>query len=111
MIRAGALRELVDLVARTPGPARDRYNNPIEVETTTPNVRAAVQVLDATEDEVSQDQRIQRYRVTIEPTVVVNGLAAIVWRGRRLEILGEPLEYTAKGESHHYEFDVREVLG
>lgn len=110
MIRAGALRETVVLVARTPGEDRDRYNNPVNVESET-TVMAAVAVLDATEDDVSQDQRVQRYRVTVLPNAGVTGLSAVRWRGRTLEVLGEPLEYTAKGEAHHLEFDCREVLG
>lgn len=109
-IRVGALRETITIFNRA-NSGTDRYGNPVLVEGTGVAVPAAVMPLDATEQEIAEDRRVQRYRVTVAPDVALTGLARIAWRGRSLEVIGEPIAYSAHGNVHQQEFEVREVLG
>lgn len=109
-IRVGALRESITIFNRA-NSGTDRYGNPVLVEGTGVVVPAAVMALDATETEISEDRRITRYRVTVAPGVVLTGVARISWRGRSLEVVGEPKQHSANGNVHQQEFEVREILG
>lgn len=117
MIRRASLRERVTVYARTEdessGAETTRYGDPVLVEGDGVVTEAAVQPLQATEDEVGRDTRIQRYRVIVAPDAPVDGISRLTWRGRTFEVLGEPLAFSGlrDEEVHHLEFDVREVLG
>lgn len=93
-----------------PTEAIDRYGNPVYTEESGVELPAAVQPLAATEDEVNRDTRIQRYHIIVGPDTALDGLTRVEWRGRSLQVIGEPLAFGARGEVHHYEFDAREVV-
>lgn len=126
MIRAAALLERVTLEGRfLPDLSEsgyywdesgaeelvDRYGNPIVQLETGVEVACAVQVIVATEEEIRRNTRIQRYRFFVAPDAPVDGLTGCTWRGRSLEVIGEPLMYTMRGREHHYEFEAREIQG
>lgn len=116
MIRMAALRERITLVRRADtGGAVSDYGDPIMEELPPVEVPAAVQPLQASEDEIAASQvgqslRTQRYHVLVAPDAPVDGLARVEWRGRQFEVIGEPLVFPTNGP-HHIEFDMTEVLG
>lgn len=109
-IRKGSLRERVTIFRRVVT-GQDIYGADVYGESAGVEVRAAVMVLDATEDEVSRDTRISRYRIMLAPDAQIGGIDRVVWRGRSLEVIGEPQPNTIGGLAHHFEFDCREVRG
>lgn len=74
-------------------------------------IPAHLEPLDATEDEVNRDVRLNRYRVTTELAASLDGLAEVEWRGRRYSVQGEPKLLSSYRGPHHYEFEIRGVEG
>ena len=112
MINTRALKETVTVTK--PGSAtgaRNEYGDPVYAAGTPTNFKAFVEPMDSTEDEITRDTRIQRFKILLEPTANIDGVSTVVWRGRTLEILGEPLPWIFLGKVHHLEVDAREVLG
>lgn len=109
-IRKASLRERITIYRRVVV-GQDTYGADIYGESPGVVVPAALDVRDATEEEISRDTRVQRYRVTVAPDAVLGGIDRIEWRGRSLEVIGEPQPETLRGSVHHIEFDVREVRG
>lgn len=111
MIRPAALRETVTLYTRAASGGVGRYGDALRDETAHEGVRAAVSALEAAEDEQLRDTRLQRYRALLAPDAPVDGLSRIEWRGRSMEVLGEPLLVTTRQGPHHLELVMREVRG
>lgn len=74
-------------------------------------IPAFVTPLDATEDEVNRDVRINRYTVHLDLDADLDGLSEIEWQGRRYEVRGEPRRYSNHRGGDHYEVEVRGVEG
>lgn len=111
MIRQRALTETVSLIVVTQTGAEDRYGNETEEEAAAVDVLASVEPLATSESEIGEDVRISRYRVLCSPDAAVDGLARVEWRGRSLEVIGEPKLHVSPRGPHHFEFEIREVLG
>lgn len=112
MIRAGALTDEVTLFNDEETPSGtsvfgDPEYDPEEGVT----VRAFVSPLDATEDEVNRDVRLNRYMVIVETDADVDGLTEIEWNGKRYTVQGEPKLYSSRRGGHHYEVEMKGVEG
>lgn len=67
--------------------------------------------LDATEDEVNRDVRLNRYNAILETDAPVDGLTEVEWLGKRYSVKGEPKPYSSHRGVHHYEVELRGVRG
>jgi hypothetical protein len=89
----------------------DVFGNPTydpEVGVTVP---AFVSPLDATEDEVNRDVRLNRYMAIFELDADVDGLSEVEWNGKRYSVQGEPKLYSSYRGSHHYEVELKGIEG
>lgn len=111
MIPAGSLTEVISIVDSTETGPPDDYGNPTMVDSASADFPASVTPLDATEEEILRDTRIQRYWIIVNPDATVTGFSRITWRGKNMEVLGEPKVFTTPAGVHHYEFEAREILG
>lgn len=90
----------------------DKYGDPITADPSGVVVRAVVSPLDATEDEISRDVRLNRYVAVLEPDAPVDGLAKVIWKGQTYDVMGEPRLYPGHmGETDHVEVELRGVKG
>lgn len=106
-MRAVALTDSITVVNRTMS-GTDRYGNPIWVDGAPTVVPAHIERMDATEDEISRDTRVSRYRVKVGPGTVLDGRSKITWGTRSLEVMGEPLDESEQG-LRLLEFIAREI--
>lgn len=115
MIPRAALRERINVTGRNASETLDRYGNPTYGSFELTEIPAAVQPLDATEDEIGRDVRTSRYHVITTAdawTEGTDGLASVEWRGNLYEVIGEPkLFVNALGRSEQIEFDMRLIEG
>jgi hypothetical protein len=72
-------------------------------------IPAFVDPIDATEEEVNRNTRLNRYRVTVEPDRPIDGLTEVEWNGRRYSVQGEPRLFSSRRGAHHYEIEIRAV--
>lgn len=107
---AAAFPDSIDVTNHADAGAADRYGNATESSPSTATVGALVVALDATEDELGRDTRVSRYTVTTRPDVSVSGSSRIAWRGKALEVVGEPLQTSAEG-IRRLTFTAREIKG
>lgn len=110
-IRIGALTDEISLIGITEGVSEDRYGNPIDEEAAPTIVSASVSPLEATEDDLNRETRTSRYKVLVEPTVTIDGLDRVEWRGNSYEVVGEPLVFSTRSGPHHYELTIRNIEG
>ena len=114
MIRGGALADVVTLVDVHEGePSGESvFGDPEYDASPGVVVRAMVQPLDATEDEINRDVRLSRYLVTVDDQAQVDGLSEVEWKGDRYSVIGEPRRLVGHlGSTHHQEFEIRNVKG
>lgn len=85
------------------------WANPIQVGT----FQAAVQGLTTTEELGERDGSRSRYRVFMFPDAPVTRSSRLAWRGKTLEIVGEPRTtyIHTENQAHHLELDAKEVNG
>jgi hypothetical protein len=112
MIRAAALTDEVTLFNDEDTPSGtsvfgDPEYDPEEGVT----VRAFVSPLDATEDEVNRDVRLNRYMAILEVDADVDGLSEVEWNGERMTVQGEPKLYSSRRGGHHVEVELKQVEG
>lgn len=111
MILSSSLRDTISLINRTEVGAADDYGNPTMVESASSDTKAKVMPVSSSEFLDGRDTRVQMYSVIVNHEADVDGLARIVWNGKQMEVMGEPKEFYNRGLLHHYEFEVREILG
>lgn len=111
MIRGASLPDTITVFATAESGDEDRYGDPTKVEATGVDTRAQVTPLAETENEISEDVRVSRYRVIVLPDVTIDALARVEWRSRSFQVVGEPQVFIARRGAHHLEFDMREVKG
>jgi hypothetical protein len=101
----------------TQGPATDRYGSLTDVVSAGVVYRANVQPVletrgrDSAEIEIDRDTMIDRFKVTLEPWAIVDGLSRIVWEGDTFEVVGEPSVYKGRNGVHHLTLQVRRIEG
>jgi hypothetical protein len=110
LIRVGTLRDSLTLVTLSPSGETSDFGDPLydEDEST---IAAAVTPLEATEEEINRETRINRYYAMVRPEVEISGIDHVLWEGRRFEILGEPQIFSQRGREHHKRIELREVEG
>jgi hypothetical protein len=112
MIARGSLRDSLTLVTEGAQTGTSDFGDPefgeAEVE-----VPCAVTPLDATEDEINRETRINRYYALIPADlgISVGEVLRVRWQDRELTVLGEPQLFTARGRQHHLRLELREVEG
>lgn len=112
MIRSAALVGEVTLYGlETSAGATSVFGDPIYGEDEGVTVPAFVSPLDATEDEINRDVRINRYGVIVDLDAELDGLSELDWNGKRWEVIGEPRLYSSHRGGHHYEFEIRRTEG
>lgn len=117
-LRMSALREEITYVLHLESESGiDDYGNPLDIPSEPVTIPAAVAPLGgggrlgAIELLVGRDTRISTYQITVGPDAMIDGLATFTWRGRAMEVVGEPLAFSSNGTVHHYEFGAKEILG
>jgi hypothetical protein len=111
-IRAAALTDEVTLFNDEETPSgEDVFGDPTYDPETGVTVRAFVSPLDATEDEVNRDVRLNRYMAILEVEASVDGLSEIEWNGERYSVQGEPKLYSSRRGGHHYEVEMKGIEG
>lgn len=73
--------------------------------------KARVEQESSTEDIIDRDTRVQAFKVFLPPEATVSALSLLVWQGRDLRVMGEPLVADAAMPYHHIELRCQEVLG
>jgi hypothetical protein len=111
LIPATALSDEVTVYVTTEDDETGAFGDPIEEEDDGTAIRAFVDPLDATEEELNAETRITRYRITMEADVEIDGTARVEWRGISMEILGEPKRFADIVGPHHIELEAREIKG
>jgi hypothetical protein len=112
MIRAAALTDEVTLFNDEDTPSGTSvFGDPEYDPETGVTVRAFVSPLDATEDEVNRDVRLNRYMAILEVDADVDGLSRIAWKGEIYTVQGEPKLYSSRRGGHHYEVEIRGIEG
>src|ERR1044072_1289594 len=113
-IRMAALREEITYTLYEEGESGiNDYGDPIMEAQTPVTIPAAVQPLGgggrlgAVELLIGRDTRIERYVVTVGPDAAIDGRATFTWRGRAMEVIGEPLAFSSNGTGHQYEVGAR----
>lgn len=89
----------------------DRYGQPRTSWSDPVEVRAMLKPLKALEALVAEDRRLTTYRVICQPVEDLTSLSRVTWRGKVLEVLGEPLLAADRNGPAHIDFTAREVLG
>jgi hypothetical protein len=74
-------------------------------------VPAFVSPLDATEDEVNRDVRLNRYMAIFELEADVDGLTEVEWNGKRYSVQGEPKYFSSYRGGDHYEVELKGIEG
>jgi hypothetical protein len=74
-------------------------------------VPAFVSPLDATEDEINRDVRLNRYMAVFELDAPVDGLSEVEWEGERYSVQGEPKRFSSYRGGHHYEVELKGIEG
>ena len=112
MIRGAALVDEVTLVNPSETPTGEsRYGDPVFDDAPGEAVPAFVTPLDATEEEINREVRLNRYAVVLEVEAEVDGLSSIVWNGKTYRVVGEPRVYTSHRGPHHVELEMRRNEG
>jgi hypothetical protein len=89
----------------------DVFGDPTYDAETGVTVPAFVSPLDATEDEVNRDVRLNRYMAIFELDADVDGLSEVEWNGERYAVQGEPKLYSSHRGSDHYEVELKGIEG
>lgn len=110
MIRPAQLRDRMTIFRLEPTGEVDAFQDDV-LEATQEEVACAIAPLDATEEEVNRETRINRYYALVGPEVEVDGIDEVAWAERWLEILGQPQLLSQRGQPHHLRLELREVKG
>lgn len=101
----------ITLIGLEEAPAgTSRYGDPEYEPDEGTDVPAHVEPLDATEEEVNRNTRLNRYRVTVALEAEVDGLSTVQWNGKTYEVQGEPALFGGYRGPHHLEFEMRGVV-
>jgi hypothetical protein len=74
-------------------------------------VPAFVWPLDATEDEINRDVRLNRYGAIFELDAPVDGLSEVEWEGKRYSVQGEPKKLSNYRGPNGYEVELKGIEG
>lgn len=113
MIRGAALIHDVTLygVGAPVAASTSVFGDPEYEEEAGVTVPAFVSPIDATEEEINRDVRLNRYAVVLELEATIDGISELEWQGRRYRVIGEPREYASYRGGHHYEIEIRREEG
>lgn len=110
MIRPASLRDEITLVTLSPtGTPNETGDETYEEDTST--IAAAVTPVDTDEIIVGRETRLNRYFALVRPEVEVSGIDAVIYEGRRLELVGEPEILKQRGVRHHLRLELQEIEG
>lgn len=111
-MRTAALTDEITIYPQAGGDDEPEFGVPNREDDDPVVVPALVASLDATEDEINREVRLNRYSVTLAGDVDLKGIDEIEWKGLRYRVIGEPRMLTSyRGELDHLEVEIRREAG